>query len=138
MGQELPRSQAEIEELQKLFFSKEKPEVIIEPVDLSQFKGIIIGGHENWHNRMKQILPDSWRFIHPDDSIDTQVIIGADIVFFYGNYLSHAVFTKIYPEAKKNNIPVGYLKRINSQDCLDDIQRRLSQLLINLLDYELF
>jgi hypothetical protein len=38
------------------------------------------------------------------------------------------VFTKIYPEAKKNNIPIGYLKRINYQDCLEDIQRRLSQI----------
>ncbi len=128
LRQELARSQAEIEELKKIVFSQEEPEVIIEPVDLSQFKGIIIGGHENWHNRMKQILPNSWRFIHPDDSIDTQVIIGADIVFFYVNYLSHAVFTKIYPEAKKNNIAIGYLKRINSQDCLDDIQKRLTQL----------
>ena len=128
LRQELARSHAEIEELKKIVFSQEESEVIIEPVDLSQFKGIIIGGHENWHNRMKQILPDCWRFIHPDDSIDTQVIIGAEIVFFYVNYLSHAMFNKIYPEAKKNNIPIGYLKRINYQDCLEDIQRRLSQI----------
>jgi hypothetical protein len=98
------------------------------PVDLREFKGIIIGGHENWHNRMKQLLPDTWRFVHPDDNIDTQAIFWADIIFFYVNYLSHAVFTKIYPEAKKNNIPIGYLKRINYQDCLEDIQRRLSQI----------
>lgn len=77
---------------------------------------------------MKQLLPDTWRFVHPDDNIDTQAIFWADIIFFYVNYLSHAVFTKIYPEAKKNNIPIGYLKRINYQDCLEDIQRRLSQI----------
>lgn len=128
LRRELAQGQSEIDELKKIAFSRGEPEVIIKPVDLREFKGIIIGGHENWHNRIKQILPDSWRFIHPDDNIDTQAIFWADIIFFYVNYLSHAVFTKIYPEAKKNNIPIGYLKRINYQDCLEDIQRRLSQL----------
>jgi gas vesicle protein len=128
LRRELAQGQSEIDELKKIAFSRGEPEVIIKPVDLREFKGIIIGGHENWHNRMKQLLPDTWRFVHPDDNIDTQAIFWADIIFFYVNYLSHAVFTKIYPEAKKNNIPIGYLKRINYQDCLEDIQRRLSQI----------
>lgn len=123
LRQELARCQAEVGELKKIAFSQEEPEEVTEPVDLSEFKGVIVGGHENWHNRMKEILPDSWRFVHPDDNINTQIIVGADIVFFYVNYLSHAVFKKIFFEAKKNNIPVGYLKRINCQECFQDIQK---------------
>lgn len=123
LRQELARSQAEVEELKKIAFSQEEPGEVTEPVDLSEFKGVIVGGHENWHNRMKEILPDSWRFVHPDDNINTQIIVGADIVFFYVNYLSHAVFKKIFFEAKKNNIPVGYLKRINCQECFQDMQK---------------
>jgi hypothetical protein len=123
LRQELARSQSGVEELKKIAFSQEEPGEVTEPVDLSEFKGVIVGGHENWHNRMKEILPDSWRFVHPDDNINTQIIVGADIVFFYVNYLSHAVFKKIFFEAKKNNIPVGYLKRINCQECFQDIQK---------------
>lgn len=127
LRQELARSQIEVEELKKIAFSQEEPEEVTEPVDLSEFKGVIVGGHENCHNRMKEILPDSWRFVHPDDNIDTQIIAGADIVFFYVNYLSHAVFSKIFPEAKKNNIQVGYLKSVNIQECLQEIQKMLGR-----------
>lgn len=125
LQQELARSQSEIEELKKIAFSQEEPTDILEPVDLSTFKGVIVGGHENWHSRMKEMLPDSWRLIHPDAHIDNQIITGADIIFFYVDYLNHAMFNKILPEAKKNKIPIGYLKRIHHQHCLDDIQRRL-------------
>ena len=100
LRRELARSQAEVEELKKIAFSQEEPGEVTEPVDLSEFKGVIVGGHENWHNRMKEILPDSWRFVHPDDNINTQIIVGADIVFFYVNYLSHAVFKKYFLRQK--------------------------------------
>jgi len=127
LEQQIIRLKSENEDLKTaLFDSAEEITESFEPVDLAQYRGVIVGGHTNWHKRMKEILPPNWRFIHPDDRLDLSILPSADFVFFYTNYLSHAVFIPVIAEARKKDIPIGYLRRINDVECVIDIQKIIS------------
>jgi len=128
LQQRLSSTQAELEELSKIILSEFEPEENLEPVDLSTVRGIIVGGRDRWHARMKEVLPDTWRLIPPDNEIDLAVIAKANIVFFFTGYLSHAVYYAVIGEARKKNIPVGYIKRINETECLAEIQNQVRPL----------
>ncbi len=119
---DVDRLQLQVQELETMLFTPDIEAEHGEPVDLSALRGVIVGGRGKWHARMKDVLPDTWRFIHPDSDIDLALIAGADIVFFFTGYLSHAVYYAVIGEARRRNIPVGYLKRINEAECLAEIQ----------------
>jgi hypothetical protein len=110
------------EELENALFSQEIEEEA-SPVDLTLVRGIIVGGHQRWHSRMRQVLPENWRLIHPDEDIDLALIVGFDIVLFYIGYLSHAVYDLVADEAKRRGIPAGYLRKTNPVECLGEIRR---------------
>lgn len=123
LQQQLARAKAESEELREALFSPQgEPAEPSEPVDLSQYRAVIVGGHERWQTRMKEILPNNWRFIHPDKDYNSGIISAADIIFIFTSYLSHAVYYPVIGEARRRGLQVCYLRRLNEDDCLDDIQ----------------
>lgn len=122
----LTQVQDRVNELELALFSADREEddgVSGPPVDMSSIRGIIVGGHQRWHVRMREVLPASWRLIHPDNGIDLSIISGADIVLFFTDYLSHSAYNAVISEARRRNIPVGYLRRTNEAECLEEIQR---------------
>lgn len=125
LQQKLDQMMIDLKEYEKIIFAKQEPVEIVD-IDLSSIRGVIVGGHETWHSKMKAVLPDNWRFIHPDDNYDLNVIANAEIVFFYVGYLNHVIFTDVIAETRRRNIPVGYLKQINEQECLKDILKMTS------------
>lgn len=96
-------------------------------VDVSQYQGIIVGGRNTWHNKIKSYLPDTWRYIHPDDNIDLSSI-NPDIIFFATDYLSHAVYYSVIGEARRKQIPVGYIHHINPEEVLKEIKNILTHI----------
>lgn len=69
-----------------------------EPQDFSQMEEtikdrniVIIGGHENWVNKLKNHFPE-WTFISTDISgvVAPAVLESADYIYFFTGYLSHA------------------------------------------------
>ena len=128
LRQQLSQAQAEAQMLREALFSVPEPTPRIgTPIDLSIYRGVVVGGHERWQARMKEVLPDTWCIIHPDDNVDLNVIAGADIVFFFTGYLSHAVYYGVIGETRRRNIPVGYIKRINDVECLKEIQNEIKK-----------
>jgi len=127
MKQKLEQLSIDLKEYEKIIFTQQEDVEDFPDIDLSSVRGVVVGGHENWHSKMRTVLPDNWRFIHPDDSYDLNVISNADMVFFYVDYLSHMVFSNIIAETRRRNIPVGYLKQTNEQECLREIKRIASQ-----------
>lgn len=76
---------------------------------LQNVKGLVVGGHENWQRRMKELLPN-FKFLHPDTlNIDISILDNVDIVLFYTNYLNHAMYYKVINEARKKNIKIAYI-----------------------------
>lgn len=37
-------------------------------------KGVIIGGHERWQLKIREVLPVSWRFINIDENINIDIL----------------------------------------------------------------
>lgn len=62
---------------------------------LRQISGIIIGGHQNWQNRLKDELL-GWHFIGAENlNFDENLVKNAQVVFLNVNYLSHALYYKV-------------------------------------------
>lgn len=59
---------------------------------------------------MKQLLP-SFSFVHPSvTNLDTSILNNVDIVFFYTNYLSHALYYKVIDDIREHGVQFRYLK----------------------------
>jgi hypothetical protein len=88
---------------------------------LKQIKGVIIGGHEKWQSRMKELLPN-FTFIHTTMlNFDTSIFDAADKVFVYVNYINHAMYYKAMESVKNKDVKIYYLKQQNENLCLKDI-----------------
>lgn len=94
---------------------------------LHQVKAIIIGGHEKWQTRMKELLPN-FGFIHTDMvNFDLSVLSSVDYVFFYVNYLNHSIYYKTVDYIKGKNVNIGYLNQQNENLVLKEIERFISK-----------
>lgn len=127
LREEVERLKKEKKDLELVLFTSFSEENIKTYIDLSNIKGIIVGGHDRWQNKMKEVLPDNWRFIALGENISLDLILNSDYVFFNTNYLSHAVYYAVIGEVRKRNIPVGYIKKTNEAECLDEIQKQISR-----------
>lgn len=81
---------------------------------ISDKRIVIIGGHQNWHNKLKKLFP-KWTLIYMDEfkAVTTSMLENHDYVFFYSDYLSHKSYNKCVAMLRENNIPFGYLHGIN-------------------------
>ena len=93
---------------------------------ISDKKIVIIGGHQNWHNKLKKIFP-KWTLIYMDEfkTVTTSMLENHDYVFFYSDYLSHKSYNKCVAMLRENNIPFGYLHGINPDITIKQVYERL-------------
>lgn len=89
---------------------------------LKDLKGLIIGGHENWQRKMKELLP-SFKFIPPDAlNFDVSILEGVEGIFIYTNYLNHGMYYKLINEVRKKDLPLYYLNyNVNENIVLQQI-----------------
>lgn len=116
----------ELNVLRELMFSMDTKEVysdLIEEVDLSSIKGLIVGGYEMWQKELKKSLPN-FSFVN-SENFDVRILDNIDIVFFFPNFLSHALYYKVINEVRKRNIKVGYISKLNKELVLEEIKRQV-------------
>lgn len=89
--------------------------------ELNKLNGVIIGGHPNWQNKMKEVL--TWTYISPDISINEDLIKNADVVIFNVSYLSHSLYYKAIDIIKENNIRMSYIKSTNIRYAISEIYK---------------
>jgi hypothetical protein len=119
----LKQNEEELFALREFLFSLDKQETMtidVKDIDLSNIKGIIIGGYDQWHNRMKKYLP-TFTFIN-NESFDTKIFDNTDIIIFFPNFLNHKLYYKAINEARKRNLPVGYISSLNEELALQQIK----------------
>ena len=82
--------------------------------ELKNKKGVIIGGDYSLHNKLKEILCEFY-FVAPEDinQFDLKSLKQLDTIHIYTDYLSHALYKKVIPYARKNNKKVIYLVGAN-------------------------
>lgn len=120
----------ELHALRELMFSiDQKEEHTHQPEqterrDLNQIKAVILGGHERWQTKMKEVLP-GFTFIHPDNAnFSKEIIENTDYLFIYTNYLNHAIYYRAMAAVKEAKI--CFLKQVNEALVLDEIERTIN------------
>ena len=115
----------ELNSLREFMFSLDK-EVEYKNIEvnidkLKEINGVIIGGHEKWQQKMKEYLP-KFIFIHTDMlNFDVTALNGVKDVFFYINYLNHAIYYKVIEYIKNKDVKIHYINVQNEDLVLKNI-----------------
>lgn len=121
----------EVIALRNFIFTLEQDDIVSDDTstsyseELNKLKGVIIGGHPNWQNKMKESL--DWTFISPDFSINEDLIKNADVVIFNVSYLNHSLYYKAIDIIRENSIQMCYIKSTNIQYAICEIYNFMFQ-----------
>lgn len=95
--------------------------------ELKTFKAVLIGGHERWQARMKELLPE-FVFIHPDNkAFDARLLESVPTIFICTNYLNHAIYNKAMDYIANKDVKVRYIHKSNEKMVLSDIYRAMKE-----------
>lgn len=83
-------------------------------------KGIIVGGHPNFHNKISKYLPE-WKKYPPRMKIPTECITGADMIVFYTDHIDHSTYLSVIAEARKNACKLLYIHNVNMDTAIKKI-----------------
>jgi len=77
-------------------------------------KIVIIGGHDNWTNKLKDLFP-KWTYLKPSatGSVPTNVIDSAEWIYFFSDHICHPQYNRFLDAARIRNITVGYIAKVN-------------------------
>ena len=98
---------------------KEEEETKVNLDKLNTIRGVVVGGHTNWLNKLKIQLPD-WSYIN-DVSVDDNLIKNADLLIINVDIMSHALYKKVQSVFIKNNVKIGYVSSTNIHRALAEI-----------------
>lgn len=100
-----------------------KEETTVNIKHLNAVHGTIIGGHPNWQNKIKELLPN-WRIIPAGiNTLDANLVANSKIVVFVTNYLNHSLYEKAIEIARNADCRIGYISNTNSDIALVDLTR---------------
>jgi len=105
---------------------KEAPPEEAPPEIPRDFRGVVVGGHPRWQEKMREKLP-GFTFLSADGNFDPALIAGADMVFFFAPYLSHAAYDKAAAEARRSGVPVGYISSRNVELALREVAEQAGE-----------
>ena len=93
---------------------------------LADKKVIIIGGHIKWAAKIKEMFP-KWVMIKADHTglPDVSVVMGADKVYFFTDYLSHVAYNRYVGACRDNKVNFGYIHGRNIDTNLKQLYREL-------------
>lgn len=113
----LQQNEKELFALREFMFSLDRQETYIpveeESIDLSKIKGVLIGGQEQWHKKMREYLP-LFAFVNTEN-FDVKLLDSADIVIIFHNFLSHKLYYKVINEVRKKKVHIGYISSLNEE-----------------------
>lgn len=122
------KNRQELNALREFLFSLDRREeyeesAIYDLAKLQNYKAVLVGGHEKWQSRMKELLP-RFVFIHPDNAaFDLRLLDGIDTVFIYTQYISHSIYERVMSAIAGRDIAIGYINQPNEARVLSDIAR---------------
>lgn len=96
----------------------------IADVDIPEVNAIIVGGHENWHNKLRDELPDTFKYLEGfNERFDIGLLDNVDYVLFFTGYMNHSVYYKAIDYCRKHGVNVGYLKSIAVEYSKQEIEK---------------
>ncbi len=89
---------------------------------------IIIGGHTNWLNKLKEEFPE-WKFYpsNANSTINNNVLLEADMIFFFTDTLSHSGYYRFINKIQSQKLPFGYIHTVNIENNIRQIAKDLDK-----------
>lgn len=84
-------------------------------------KGIIIGGHQNWHNQLKEYI--DYDYVLEANQHLLNHIEEYDVVLFKTSYLNHPTYLKVIEKVRRTTPIFGYIKHNNIKLCIEEIEK---------------
>lgn len=114
---ELQKNENELIALREMMFSLEQKEhELDEEMDVNTINTeniIIVGGHVNWQNQIKDKLPNI-RLIDTEAlNFNPDTLSHVKLIVFNTAYMNHGMYYKMINYARNNNINVGYITNQN-------------------------
>ncbi len=83
---------------------------------------LIIGGHINWHNKIREVFP-MWKLVAPGASqmINTKIFDGIEKVYFFTDCISHSTYQRYISELRSRKIRFGYLHQVNMEQMITSL-----------------
>lgn len=87
---------------------------------------IIIGGHINWHNKLRRIFP-KWTFLLTEEfkTVDGKMLENKEKVYFFTDHMNHMAYGKFVAACRERNIEFGYLATINTNQLIQRVYEDL-------------
>jgi len=94
---------------------------------LQEKRIVIIGGHDNWLGKLKEMFP-KWNYIGASE-ISGQIersLIQADMIYFFTDHLSHKTFNKYMDFIRGRGLNFSYIHSVNIEKNLRQMERDVS------------
>ena len=90
----------------------------------SERKVLVVGGHTNWQNKLRELFP-KWQFISAgQNSLDDKMIRGKDCIICNTEVLAHSCYYKIL-SGRERRQKLCYVHSNNIQKCLRELAQQL-------------
>lgn len=87
---------------------------------LSSKNACLIGGHPNWVNKIRVLLPN-WKYFEAGElrSRDSSSIVGMDCAYIFTGHLDHTTYYKVIQIVRSADVPIGYIDSVNIRKSLE-------------------
>ena len=83
-------------------------------------KGIIVGGHPNFHNKLQKYIP-GWKKYPPRTKVPSECVYGSDIIVFYTDHIDHSTYLGVIAEARRCSCKLLYVHNVNMESTIKKI-----------------
>ena len=124
---EAERDQKELVGLRNYIYEEnleiqEDPEDIVKMAEFldKNVKGIIVGGHPNFHSKLQKYIPQ-WKKYPPRMKVPSECISGSDIIVFYTDHIDHSMYCSVIAEARRCSCRLLYIHSVNMETTIKRI-----------------
>lgn len=130
---DLKRQEKELYSLREYIFTSETSTTVSDEITLDEEMKIpnvpmvIIGGHENLRNKLREELPSNVKVLDgTNENFDTKLLEGVEYVFFKTDYMNHGTYYKAIGAIRNmDNIKINYIKSTN----IDFIKKEIKEVI---------
>jgi hypothetical protein len=91
--------------------------------DFSELRGVVIGGHQIFTNKLRKILPQCLFYSVDQRKIDDAAVRDRNFILFFAGYCTHTLADNVLRIAGTYQIPCGYTEHVNIPMCLSEVTR---------------
>lgn len=93
---------------------------------ISKKRVLIIGGHSNWIQKMKEVFPD-WGYINFKNTttVDDSILNNVEYVYFFTDFIKHHVYNRFISQVRSKKIPFGYIGSTNIDKCIRQLAEEM-------------